>query len=112
MSWQRILEAARNSGSPVIVTDVAGREPLAVLPLAEYERLLEARAKKAQADAMPPALADEVPVIEVPPDVFLAETGEQEAEKAPKMEEISQDDKSGLSLEERFYLEPTDEGTV
>ncbi|MDP3793730.1 MAG: hypothetical protein Q8R07_03175, partial [Candidatus Uhrbacteria bacterium] len=33
MSWQRILELARQRGLPVIVTDIGGREPMAILPL-------------------------------------------------------------------------------
>lgn len=40
MSWQRIMEVARKQGMPVIVTDVAGREPMVILPLEGYERLL------------------------------------------------------------------------
>jgi nicotinamidase-related amidase len=33
MSLQRIIELARRQGMPVILTDVAGREPMVVLPL-------------------------------------------------------------------------------
>ena len=112
MSWQRIFEAARSANSPVIVTDVAGREPLVVLPLTEYERLLEHRSKepKDEVETLSPDM--ELSTIETPPDEFLAAVEEQEAEKPPKMEELAQEDKSGLSLEERFYLEPADEGTV
>lgn len=41
MSWQRIIEVARKQGMPVIVTDVAGREPMVLLPLEGYERLVD-----------------------------------------------------------------------
>lgn len=41
MSWQRIIEVARRQGMPVIVTDVAGREPMVLMPLDGYERLLD-----------------------------------------------------------------------
>lgn len=41
MSLQRVLELARRQGAPVIVTDVAGREPLVILPLEAYEQLLD-----------------------------------------------------------------------
>ena len=41
MSWQRIIEVARKQGMPVIVTDVAGREPMVLMPLNGYERLLD-----------------------------------------------------------------------
>ncbi len=41
MSLQRIIELARRQGMPVILTDVAGREPMVVLPLEAYEKMLE-----------------------------------------------------------------------
>ncbi len=41
MSFQRILDWARRESVPVIVTDVAGREPMVILPFSEYERLTE-----------------------------------------------------------------------
>lgn len=44
MSWQRIFELARRQKSPLIVTDIAGREPIVVIPLEAYERLVEAPA--------------------------------------------------------------------
>jgi nicotinamidase-related amidase len=41
MSLQRIIELARRQGMPVILTDVAGREPMVVLPLEAYEKMLD-----------------------------------------------------------------------
>lgn len=41
MSLQRIIEVARRQGMPVILTDVAGREPMVVLPLEAYEKMLD-----------------------------------------------------------------------
>lgn len=41
MSLQRIIELARRQGMPVILTDVAGREPMVVLPLEAYEAMLD-----------------------------------------------------------------------
>ena len=41
MSLQRVLELARRQGMPVVVTDVAGREPLVILPLDIYEGLID-----------------------------------------------------------------------
>ena len=49
MSWQRILEIARHRGMPMIVTDIAGREPLVVLSLDEYESLNEGGGAKSKA---------------------------------------------------------------
>ena len=42
MSLQRVIEVGRKQGIPVIVTDIAGREPMVLLPLDSYERLLNA----------------------------------------------------------------------
>ena len=39
MSMQRILETSRKLGLPVIVTDIAGREPMVVLPLEQFEAM-------------------------------------------------------------------------
>lgn len=40
MSLQRVIELARRQGMPIVVTDVAGREPMVLLPLEIYEDLL------------------------------------------------------------------------
>ena len=57
MSWQRIFELARRQKSPLIITDIAGREPLVVLPLEVYERLIDQRR-----DGSAPSAAISVPV--------------------------------------------------
>jgi hypothetical protein len=46
MSLQRIIELARRQGMPMIITDVAGREPMVVLPLEVYEGMLEKEVEK------------------------------------------------------------------
>ena len=53
MSWQRILELAREQGMPVIVTDLAGRDSMVVMPLERFEQLthhskMNAACRKAQ----------------------------------------------------------------
>lgn len=47
MSLQRVIEIGRKQGIPVIVTDIAGREPMVLLPLDTYERLLDAPSESA-----------------------------------------------------------------
>lgn len=102
-------------GSPLIVTDAAGREPMVVMTLQTYERLGEAA----------PSLAPK-PVAKQMSEPTVTEFSSMPAQKAPdKVEspsllreiaiqvmespEMAQD--SEISLEERFYLEPTDEET-
>lgn len=46
MSFQRVMETARRLQLPLVVTDIAGREPMVVMPLAVYEGLLEAQGRK------------------------------------------------------------------
>jgi len=88
MSLQRVLETARRTGTPVIVTDVAGREPLVVLPLEQFEALTGE--SKHVATEKGSARAEEVPLRIETLSVNLP-TGED------------------LSLEERFYLEPIED---
>ena len=89
MSWQRIFEVARERKLPIIVTDLAGREPMVVMPLEEYERMGEQPKtipiKMEKEEQIP--LPKESPVVPPNPGVI---------------EDV-------LSLEERFYLEPMDE---
>ncbi|MDO8583883.1 MAG: hypothetical protein Q7R83_01760 [bacterium] len=132
MSWQRILETARRHGFPVIVTDVAGREPTVVVPLNEYERLLE---QKGMGESPRQPFAGTPTRVQVRekigsdrPEIVKIETVDKfEATSAqgPEMtlkeivresipifeEAASSVPKEGedLSLEERFYLEPMDE---
>lgn len=56
MSLERVIEVGRRQGMPVIVTDVGGREPMVLLPLNAYERLLDAPSESPAllVDAGPP----------------------------------------------------------
>lgn len=113
MSFQRILETARRMGSPLIVTDAAGREPMVVMTLQTYERLGE------MAPAPAPVKTTAEPVAEPTVTSFASMPRPEpvKQESAPVLQEIAiqvmespemaQD--SEISLEERFYLEPTDE---
>lgn len=108
MSLQRIFESARKLGLPVIVTDVAGREPMVVLPLEQFEAMSESGSDDfdpdwklpdfdekgnliSSEDPLPKAKKTEEPISVELPDEFKAEPQD-------------------LSLEERFYLEPVDDG--
>ncbi|MCE9585855.1 hypothetical protein K8R04_00880 [Candidatus Uhrbacteria bacterium] len=121
MSFQRILETARRMGSPLIVTDAAGREPMVIMALQTYERLGEG---VSQATSRKPQ--NSKPESEEPTVTEFATMAPQTSSEAPiKQEsapvlreiaiqvmdspEMAQD--SEISLEERFYLEPTDEET-
>ncbi len=125
MSWQRILETARRRGFPVIVTDIAGREPMVVMPFSEYERLDEVTHEKK---------IRVVPVMDEPtttPTVKVTDRMQTEEKVAVATQEafqrqvdatirsladISQVETSpepgDLHIEERFYLEPLDEETA
>lgn len=98
----------------MIVTDIAGREPLVVLTLAEYEQLLDG-SKPASKPAA--SIAKEEPkVIPTPPPTSLQEIVEKKTELEEALLDLAEESQapaqaaSELSLEERFYLEPLDEG--
>ena len=54
MSLQRVLELARRQAMPVVITDIAGREPLVVLPLDIYESLVDGSASDASSPGVVP----------------------------------------------------------
>ena len=107
-------------GSPLIVTDVAGREPMVVMTLQTYERLGEGVSLQAvdrKSTVSKPA-SEEPTVTE-----FASMPTPAPDQASPKAEsssllqeiaiqvmespEMAQD--SEISMEERFYLEPLDE---
>jgi len=126
MSWQRILESARRNGFPVIVTDIAGREPMVIMPFDAFEEMNEAYqvSLKAWEDE-----GESVEYSDLEPDPEAAfdaplpsysEEGEVTVENRedstqsvdePSHEGRSQtsEDVSHLSMEDRFYLEPVDD---
>lgn len=87
--------------APVIVTDDQGREPLVVLPLGAYE----ASRSRQHVDTSPVRQAGSA----------LGPSGEGvrfgEIQTALADFELPVDEKTAeISLEERFYLEPLDDG--
>lgn len=108
MSLQRVFEAARKIGSPVIMTDVSGRDPLVILPLEQFEAFMaEGDAEKQHVSY---EQAEHVkketmihPVIGLTSPIVSEKT--QSVEVRPESSVETQD----FALEERFYLEPLDD---
>ncbi len=114
MALQRILESARKLGVPVIITDVAGRDPFVILPLEQFEAMAGVEGKEMKQESIKsikpvPSLEGELPeptthfsLNEVQREI-LPKIEEKEAK--PEIQEVEEN-----PLEERFYLEPMDEG--
>ncbi|MBM3204477.1 hypothetical protein FJZ48_00645 [Candidatus Uhrbacteria bacterium] len=101
MSWQRIFEVARERKLPIIVTDLAGREPMVVMPLEEYEKLSDHA----------PSILKELASLQEKPTVIPIKNEQPESVPFPSIPPNSDRGaiEDALSLEERFYLEPMDE---
>lgn len=113
MSWQRIFEFARRRRLPMVVTDIAGREPFVILPLDTYEQMLDGGVKAGEEpsvvqprdETMRKDIVRNVPTIAPSPGVSSTQATAVEKSSLVVPEERD------LSLEERFYLEPIeDEG--
>ena len=105
MSLQRIFESARKLGFPVIITDPAGREPMVVLPLEQFEamagsgetRELEPLSEPQSAQPLEQPHSERIPTVSSVPEV--------EPIVSPQMTHFS----SEILLEEGFYLDPSDD---
>ena len=132
MSMQRILETSRKLGLPVIVTDIAGREPMVVLPLEQFEAMAGAGGdmpEVAAPAALQPAAnranspyrangadrpysgaaAPEAPATDPTYQAamgVLERHAEQNNQNSQKKDEKIEDD---LPMEDRFYIEPLDD---
>ncbi len=107
MSWQRILESARRLGAPVIVTDIAGREPMVILPFEQYDRLLDGSQPSVR-----PAVSSTARKETVIPIKVELKAENIVTEELPNLSSISSaptQEAGDLTLEERFYLEPVEE---
>ncbi|MDO8618137.1 MAG: hypothetical protein Q7N87_04615 [Candidatus Uhrbacteria bacterium] len=115
MSWQRILELARQRGLPVIVTDIGGREPMAILPLEEYERLAEGQKNTAKIKQENRVSKEELwqgVVDEIKTESVMEDQKVLPIDQKQDVDELFTADSlpdEGLTREERFYLEPVDE---
>ena len=124
MSWQRILESARKNGFPVIVTDIAGREPMVVMPFDTFEEMNEVY--QSSLDSWEEERGEEFEysdiesgsdeTIESSIPAYGAEATQEgsvseEPSKSSMREkpEGNMNEVSHLPMEERFYLEPVDD---
>jgi len=112
MSLQRIIESARKLGVPVIMTDPAGREPLVIVSLEQFEAMAgtsqevlqdkpaeAARYSNFDADTAfpePNLVTQSIEPQDMPQDVYLEDMPPAQAPKP-------------MTDEERFYLEPLDD---
>ena len=126
---QRILETSRKLGLPVIVTDVAGREPMVVLPLEQFEAMagagsepVAAPAARDQAEAenrsyttnrsnrtYSPAGGAQPQAADATYEAALGvleRHAEQSLQNASKKDEKTDEE---LPMEDRFYIEPLDD---
>lgn len=107
MSLQRVFESARKMGVPVIVTDPSGRDPMVVLPLEQFEALNQADESPKTRQTQPIPAAEPIRIAEKPRNI-------QKMQEMPLRSEMPFPQGPGpeISLEERFYLEPTDDDQV
>lgn len=93
MSLPRIFDLARKLGTPVIMTDSEGREPLVVLPLDQFEAMA--------------GVSSDAPVT---PSVEYIKLHNKAKESASEPANVATSPSitttESLPIEERFYLEP------
>jgi len=119
MSLQRVFESARKLGVPVIMTDPAGREPLVIVSLEQFEAMAGS-SDAAPAEIQPAASRKPArPVQHQPEAVFNQGMPANDAPRQPeRTEPVFEDIQMGaqqnpeISLDERFYLEPLEDGSA
>jgi hypothetical protein len=99
-------------GIPVIVTDPSGRDPLVVLPLEQFEAMSgDVGEKPVTSGHLPVERGQEKEGQKKP--IKLATESQSEAKfNVPSFEMPPMPMSDEISLEERFYLEPTDDEQV
>ncbi|MFH1077851.1 MAG: hypothetical protein V1745_01035 [Patescibacteria group bacterium] len=125
MSLQRVLETARKTGTPVILTDMAGREPMVILPLEQFEAMAGIatetskpahRSPVASQESRPSTKKHDLEVVDEAFADLAAERLKSHVEQvAVQIESMAErrSEKAEIPLEERFYLEPEeDKGAV
>lgn len=119
MSLQRVFESARKLGVPVIMTDPAGREPMVVLTLEQFEAMAGTGSepgreptsnpvRRGRPPSRRPAESPKVDDFAFPADELKAQPSLAE----PALEDypVPTPSEGEISLDERFYLEPLDDG--
>ncbi len=76
MSLQRIFNVARKLGTPIIMTDAAGLEPLVILPLDQFEAMAGVTSD-GEVKISPPIVQNEMEEIPLE-DTFYLEPVDQE----------------------------------
>jgi hypothetical protein len=128
MSWQKIFNTARRFGTPVIVTDQAGTDPMVILPFDIYEGLISENGgpnsysvkpkNKKSLDRMAEPDASVESILEIPyEDIENQKNGLTEPindiktiKKTNDLPDRAPDSLEGdISLEERFYFEPMED---
>ena len=109
MSMQRILQSARKLGTPIIVTDPVGREPMVILPLEQFESMAMAQSPQERVYRKETPEPVQVPIKqeeEIP--VNQAALPVKPVDHAAEIERLTKEinNLEGVPLEERFYLEP------
>lgn len=106
---QRVTEIARKLGLPVIMTDPSGRDPMVILPLEQFEAMAGGETKTpAPLTHKPRPEPTKAPPMVPEINDFPLEIQDLAAMTAT--EATSDEVAADLSLEERFYLEPVEEG--
>jgi hypothetical protein len=104
MSMQRIFDVARKLGTPVIMTDPAGREPLVVLPLDQFEAMAGVSSDQEEPTVVPEAMAP-ASRSKMDKNTHNKAKNDERVEQAAELATINVEAQD-LALEERFYLEP------
>ncbi len=115
MSLQRVLETARKTGTPVIITDVAGREPMVILPLEQFEAMAgdgDGRGPSGEGRVAREPISKEERVVRVLEEIAAERAETRVEQELPiNVESLSVEVPvpQDISLEERFYLEPLED---
>lgn len=115
MSLQRVLETARKTGTPVIITDVAGREPMVILPLEQFEAMAgdgDGRGPSSESRVERGPVSQEERVVRVLEEIAAERAETRVEQESPiNVESLSVEGPvpQDISLEERFYLEPLED---
>jgi len=113
--------------APVVLADQGGTDPLVILPLAQYERLLDQSesnvsldmpsSRRAAPDGRVESVFEDLPMDDLLPPAFktdfLAKDKQKKSENQAGDESLDQDGVPGqgaeISLDERFYFEPLED---
>jgi hypothetical protein len=110
----RLLRFAQRTGDRLIITDAEGKEPVVILPLDEYEALIESRSSKPESvrgrDGSPTRpyenSEEEEESVDLAEIEAAVEAVNREATPEPKIVPITRKTQPSEPGEEQFYMEP------